>query len=85
MVSLAPERFRIEVWTKVHGETIYFGVRADTDRWIGLLLKNFEHHGMIGDFNDAKLFSLQGVEDYFVASHPRQTRPGPRLKAGVHT
>ena len=40
---------------------------------------------MIGDFNDAKLLSVQGVEDYFVASDPRQARPGPRLKAGVHT
>lgn len=40
---------------------------------------------MIGDFNDAKLLSRRGIEDYFVAEDPRQERPGPRVKVGAHT
>jgi hypothetical protein len=49
------------------------------------LLKDFEHHGMIGDFNDAKLLTGRGIEDYFLAGSPSQKGPGPRRLAGVHT
>lgn len=60
-------------------------MRTDTTRWLALLLKDFEHHGMIGDFNDAKLLSTKGVEDYFLAASPTQKEPEPRKLAGVHT
>jgi len=52
---------------------------------VALLLKDFEHHGMIGDFNDAKLLTTKGVKDAFVAEEPGQTQPGPRKMQGVHT
>ncbi|MBI3327653.1 MAG: hypothetical protein HYZ81_13255 [Nitrospinae bacterium] len=52
---------------------------------MALLFKDFEHHGMIGDFNDAKVLSLIGVADYFVAERPGQKAPGPRKRQGVHT
>lgn len=64
---------------------IYFGVRADTTKWLALLLKDFPHHGMIGDFNDAKLLTVKGIEDFFLAERPDQKEPGPRKLAGVHT
>jgi len=50
-----------------------------------VLFKDFEHHGMIGDFNDAKLLTVKGVADYFVAEQPDQTAPGHRKLQGVHT
>ena len=40
---------------------------------------------MIGDFNDAKLLTTKGIEDYFLAEQPDQKAPGPRKLAGVHT
>lgn len=40
---------------------------------------------MIGDFNDAKLLTVRGIEDYFVAESPAQKEPRPRKLAGVHT
>lgn len=40
---------------------------------------------MIGDFNDAKLLTARGIEDYFVADTPDQKEPEPRKLAGVHT
>jgi hypothetical protein len=52
---------------------------------VALLLKDFEHHGMLGDFNDAKLLTAKGVEDRFMAKAPDQIRPAPRKLAGVHT
>jgi len=52
---------------------------------VALLFKDFPHHGMIGDFNDAKLLTVKGVEDYFVAEVPDQKEPAPRKTAGVHT
>jgi hypothetical protein len=52
---------------------------------VALLFKDFPHHGMIGDFNDAKLLTINGIADYFVAERPGQTTPGPRKRQGVHT
>jgi hypothetical protein len=52
---------------------------------VALLLKDFPHHGMIGDFNDAKLLTVNGVRDYFVAERPDHKAPGPRKTQGVHT
>lgn len=52
---------------------------------MALLFKDFPHHGMIGDFNDAKLLTVKGVADYFVTEQPGQTRPEPRKLQGVHT
>lgn len=52
---------------------------------MALLFKDFPHHGMIGDFNDAKLLTVDGVADYFVAGRPGQRAPGPRKRQGVHT
>lgn len=49
------------------------------------MFKDFPHHGMIGDFNDAKLLTVNGVADYFVVEHPAQPAPGPRKLQGVHT
>lgn len=60
-------------------------MRSDTDRWVALLFKDFPHHGMIGDFNDAKLLTTSGVADYFVAERADQTAPAPRKHQGVHT
>jgi len=40
---------------------------------------------MIGDFNDAKLLTAKGVEDFFLAESHAQKKPGPRKLAGVHT
>ena len=60
-------------------------MRAATTKWLALLLKDFEHHGMIGDFNDAKLLTVKGVEDFFLAESADQKEPGPRKLAGVHT
>ena len=79
------EAFKIELWSRIHGEQISFAVRTDTDRWVALLFKDFPHHGMIGDFNDAKLLTPKGVEDLFVAEFPDQKEPAPRKTAGVHT
>ena len=79
------EAFKIELWSRIHGDQISFAVRTDTDRWVALLFKDFPHHGMIGDFNDAKLLTVQGIEDYFVAEFPDQRKPAPRKTAGVHT
>ena len=75
----------MEIYSKIHEGNIYFAVRADTTRWLAFLLKDFEHHGMIGDFNDAKLLTVKGIEDYFLAGSPSQKEPGPRKLAGVHT
>ena len=52
---------------------------------MALLFKDFPHHGMVGDFNDAKLLTVKGVADYFVAERPGQMLPGPRKLQGVHT
>lgn len=52
---------------------------------MALLFKDFPHHGMIGDINDAKLLTVQGIEDYFVAEFADQKEPAPRKTAGVHT
>jgi hypothetical protein len=52
---------------------------------VAFLLKDFEHHGMIGDFNDAKLLTATGVEDRFMADGQGQVRPRPRKLAGAHT
>lgn len=60
-------------------------MRTDTESWVALLFKDFEHHGMVGDFNDAKLLTTDGVADYFVAEQPGQTAPGSRKLQGVHT
>jgi len=73
------------VWSKIHGDTIYFAVRTDTENWVALLFKDFPHHGMIGDFNDTKLLTVNGVSDYFVTEQPAQTAPGRRKLQGVHT
>ena len=73
------------MWSKIHKDTIFFAVRADTETWVALLFKDFPHHGMIGDFNDAKLLTVNGVADYFVAEQPGQTVSGPRKLQGVHT
>lgn len=40
---------------------------------------------MIGDFNDAKLLTVTGIEDFFVAESSDQKKPAPRKTAGVHT
>lgn len=60
-------------------------VRAAQDGWVAILFKDFEHHGMIGDFNDVKLLTAKGVDDYFVADRPGEKMPGERKRAGVHT
>jgi hypothetical protein len=52
---------------------------------VAVLLKDFPHHGMIGDFNDAKLLTTGGIGDYFVAARLDQHQPGPRHTSGVHT
>jgi len=52
---------------------------------VALLFKDFPHHGMMGDFNDAKLLTVHGVADYFVAERSGQRAPGPRKLQGVHT
>jgi len=64
---------------------LHMAVRAHTRNWVALLFKDFEHHGMIGDFNDAKVLSVAGVGDFFVAAHSAQRRPEPRRTAGAHT
>ena len=73
------------MWSKIQGDAIYFAVRTNTENWVAVLFKDFPHHGMIGDFNDAKLLTAKGVSDYFVTEQPGQTRPGPRRLQGVHT
>lgn len=40
---------------------------------------------MLGDFNDAKLLTVNGVADFFVAEQPGQAVPGSRKLQGVHT
>jgi hypothetical protein len=75
----------VEIWSRLIGDSIAFAVRADTDRWVAVLFKDFLHHGMIGDFNDAKLLTTEGIGDYFVAARPEQRQPGPRHSSGVHT
>ena len=52
---------------------------------MALLFKDVPHHGMIGDFNDAKVLSINGVADYFVAERPGQRAAGPRKRQGIHT
>lgn len=49
------------------------------------MFKDFPAAGMLGDFNDVKLLTAQGIEDYFLATQPGVTKPGPRKRAGVHT
>ncbi|MBI2371015.1 MAG: hypothetical protein HYV08_12405 [Deltaproteobacteria bacterium] len=77
--------YEVELWAKLQGDLVSFAVRGPADRWVALLFKDFPHHGMIGDFNDVKLLSAKGVEDFFLADRPNATGPGPRKKAGVHT
>jgi hypothetical protein len=71
--------------SRLVGDTIAFAIRADTDRWIAILFKDFHHHGMIGDFNDAKVLTTEGIADYFVAARAGQRQPGRRHTNGVHT
>jgi hypothetical protein len=40
---------------------------------------------MIGDFNDVKLLTVKGIEDFFLATYPDQKALEPRKLAGVHT
>ncbi|MBI3007178.1 MAG: hypothetical protein HYY53_02575 [candidate division NC10 bacterium] len=75
----------MELWAKLHGDAISFAVRADTDRWVALLLKDFPHHGMLGDFTDAKVLAAGRVEDFYVAEEPGGPPPAARRRAGVHT
>ncbi len=75
----------MEIWSRLIGDNIAFAVRANTDRWVAVLFKDFPHHGMIGDFNDAKLLTRAGIDDYFVAEHAAQLQPVERKTAGVHT
>lgn len=75
----------MEIWSRLIGDNIAFAVRADTDRWVAVLFKDFPHHGMIGDFNDAELLTRAGIDDYFVAKSAAQRRPAERKTAGVHT
>lgn len=79
------EQHRIEVWAKLVGDRIAWAVRSPAGRWVALLLKDFEHHGMLGDFNDVKLLTATGVADRFMAEAPGRARPQPRRRAGVHT
>lgn len=80
-----PEQYNLEVWAKIHRGIIYFAVRGDTTNWMAMLFKDFEHHGMIGDFNDAKLLTRNGIEDYFIGIDPNVRTPRPRSMTGVHT
>jgi len=80
-----PKQYHLEVWTKIHQGAIYFAIRADTKNWIAMLFKDFEHHGMIGDFNDAKLLTRSGIEDYFIGVDPNVRTPRPRSTKGAHT
>jgi hypothetical protein len=48
-------------------------------------LKDFPHHGMIGDFNDVKLLSTAGVADYFMAKRRGQSIPASRNTKGAHS
>jgi hypothetical protein len=80
-----PTQYSLDVWTKIHEGAIYFAVRADTTNWIAMLFKDFEHHGMIGDFNDAKLLARDGIGDYFLTLDPGVRTPRPRFTAGVHS
>lgn len=75
----------MELWSRLVEDTITFAVRADTDRWVAVLFKDFPHHGMLGDFNDAKLLTPEGVADYFVAKRRGQRQPGTRSTSGVHS
>ena len=52
---------------------------------MAVLLKDFPHHGMIGDFNDVKLLTTAGVADYFIAKRRGQRKPGTRHTSGVHS
>jgi hypothetical protein len=78
-------QYRIELWAKLLSDRIAWAVRAPAGRWVALLLKDFEHHGMLGDFNDVKLLTAKGVDDRFMAEGPGQKFPKPRRRAGVHT
>lgn len=79
------KQYNLDVWTKIHQGTIYFAVRADTTNWIAMLFKDFEHHGMIGDFNDAKLLTRNAIGDYFLTLDPSVKTPRPRFTTGVHS
>ena len=78
-------RSTVEIWSRLVDDTIAFAVRADTEHWVAVLLKDFPHHGMIGDFNDVKLLTTAGVADYFIAKRRGQRKPGTRHTSGVHS
>jgi len=82
---VTPRQHQIELRAKLLGDWIAWAVRAPASSWVALLFKDFEHHGMIGDFNDAKLLTAKGAADYFVTDIPGQTTPGTRKTQGIHT
>ena len=82
---MTARQHEIEIRAKLLGDRIAWAVRAPAGYWTAVLFKDFEHHGMIGDFNDAKLLTVTGVADSFVAEQPGQTTPGRRKLQGVHT
>lgn len=82
---MTARQYQIELRAKLLGDRIAWAIRAPAGNWAALLFKDFEHHGMIGDFNDAKLLTAKGVADYFVSEIPDQTTPGPRKTQGIHT
>jgi hypothetical protein len=73
------------VWAKTHQGALHLAVRAQTSHWVAVMFKDFPATGMLGDFNDVKLLTTQGIEDRFLATQPGAMTPGPRKRAGVHT
>lgn len=65
----------LDVRSKIVGDNIYFAVRSESPNWIGLMLKDFAHHGMIGDFGDVKILSSSGIYDYYLSSNQFSDAP----------
>ena len=72
----------VEVKMKEADGMLYVLVEHPGDGWLGLMLKDFAHHGMIGDFGDVKILADGKVEDYFLSSNPESDMPV--AKQGLH-
>jgi len=72
----------VETKMKVANGVLYVAVEAPPADWIGIMFKDFAHHGMIGDFGDVKLLSNGEVHDYFLSSNPKSD--DPVMKQGQH-
>jgi hypothetical protein len=60
--------YEVEIFSKIVGDNLYVAVKTKSPNWVGIMFKDFPHHGMIGDFGDVKILTQYSIEDYYLAS-----------------